>query len=73
MLPSAPGCICKCTCRSSMNSRSIKRADLVKNFPPNFTNVALENHFCSEYFKVVGYHAEAVVIENLLQQSLYRP
>ena len=50
-----------------MNSRSIIRADLVKNFPPNFTTVALKNHFCSEYFKVVGYHAEAVVIATIVK------
>ena len=50
-----------------MNSRSIIRADLVKNFPPNFTIVALKNHFCSEYFKVVRYHAEAVVIATIVK------
>jgi len=62
MLPSAPGCICKCTC---MSSRTILRADLVQNFPVKFNHAALQNHFASEYFKLVGYHAEAEVISTL--------
>ena len=65
MVLSAPGCICKCTCQNSMKSRSITRADLVKNFPSSYTYAALLKHFSSEYFKIAGYHAEAVVIGTL--------
>jgi hypothetical protein len=65
MVLSAPGCICKCTCQSSMNSRSITRADLVNNFSSSYTHAALLKHFSSEYFTIAGYHAEALVIGNL--------
>ncbi len=64
MVPSDSECICLCTCRSS---RSITRADLVNNFPVSFTSAAFRSHFSSEYFKVVGHHAEAVVIDTLMK------
>ena len=48
-----------------MKSRSITRADLVKNFPSSYTHAALIKHFSSEYFTIAGYHAEALVIGNL--------
>jgi len=51
-----------------MSSRSITRADLMNNFPSSFTWAALQSHFSSEYFKVVGHHAEAVVIATLVKK-----
>ncbi len=50
-----------------MSSGSITRADLVNNFPVRFTCAALRSHFSSEYYKVVGHHAEAVVIATLVK------
>ena len=50
-----------------MNSRSIIREDLVNNFPVSFTTAALQSHFSSEHFKVVGHHAEAAVIATLVK------
>ena len=52
------------------------RNDLVKNFPSSFSRAALENHFSSEYVRVIGCRPELALIQyiaknfRILWQSL---
>ena len=50
-----------------MELPSFYRKDLVKKFPNNFSFIGLQNHFTSEYQKVVGTSPPKLVVKHLAQ------
>ena len=53
---------------SAMEDLVYTRGDLLKNFPTSFSRAALEDHFSSEYVKVIGCQPELALIQSIARQ-----